>query len=328
MELRASKRTGGAMAALGLALMLSVTGAAQAPAVVRLPPKLTHVEPEYPPELTTRTRGAVEVQLTVGTDGRVTDARVTRSMPPFDATVLAAVRQWVFDARRLTAPVTSTVLVTVTPPTGTPRARQGTPDPSTSRDRTAAITGRAAGAGESPQAALRRLNALLASAGTTGDARLQALRERAFLQATTGRTGLAERDIEALLATNPRDVDAYFTRGLAHFASATKTANAAFSTVVELQPAHSTPIGAVPGPTWWPETSPPRGAISIRSYAASRIRRRSADVAGRISTTAATRRPTRISASCFVCRRRIPKRTPRVPRRATWPAASRRHEPT
>jgi tetratricopeptide (TPR) repeat protein len=75
----------------------------------------------------------------------------------------------------------------------------------------------------------------------------EALRERAFLQATTGRTGLAERDIEALLAADPRDADAYFTRGLAHFASATKTAIAAFSTVIELQPAH---LDAYRGRAW------------------------------------------------------------------------------
>jgi tetratricopeptide (TPR) repeat protein len=212
----------------------------------------------------------VEVQLTVGTDGRVTDARVTRSMPPFDAPVVAAVRQWVFDARRLTAPITSTVLVTVTPPAQTSRARQATPAPGTpDTTRTPATlipatpapdiadasasreginaAGRAAAAGESPQAGLRRLNGLLASAGTTGDARLQALRERAFLQATTGRTGLAERDLEVLLAANPRDADAYFTRGLAHFASATKTAIAAFNQVIDLQPSH---LDAYRGRAW------------------------------------------------------------------------------
>ena len=37
MELRASKRTGGAMAALGLALMLSVTGAAPGTEMVANP---------------------------------------------------------------------------------------------------------------------------------------------------------------------------------------------------------------------------------------------------------------------------------------------------
>jgi protein TonB len=44
-----------------------------------------------------RTGGAVLLELLIGTDGRVTDARVIRSSPLFDNEALEAVRKWEFE---------------------------------------------------------------------------------------------------------------------------------------------------------------------------------------------------------------------------------------
>jgi protein TonB len=41
-------------------------------------------------------KGSVALEIVVGVDGRVTDARVLRSVPMLDATALATVRQWRF----------------------------------------------------------------------------------------------------------------------------------------------------------------------------------------------------------------------------------------
>ena len=56
--------------------------------------------PRYPPEaLRAGTAGEVLVEITVGTDGSVTNARVVRASPPrvFDREALNAVRRWKFE---------------------------------------------------------------------------------------------------------------------------------------------------------------------------------------------------------------------------------------
>ena len=56
--------------------------------------------PRYPPEaLRAGTAGEVLVEITVGTDGSVTSARVVRATPPrvFDREALNAVRRWKFE---------------------------------------------------------------------------------------------------------------------------------------------------------------------------------------------------------------------------------------
>jgi len=76
------------------------------------PPKITHVDPIYPEQARqAKVQGIVMVQITIGTDGRVTDARVIRSIPLLDQAALSAVRQWVYDASRVKAPLTLTVTV-------------------------------------------------------------------------------------------------------------------------------------------------------------------------------------------------------------------------
>lgn len=64
--------------------------------------------PRYPPEAARRQQsGEVQVELTVGTDGTVTSARVVSADPPrvFDREALAAVKRWRFQP--LDAPVTT-----------------------------------------------------------------------------------------------------------------------------------------------------------------------------------------------------------------------------
>ncbi len=64
--------------------------------------------PRYPPEaLRAGTSGEVLVEITVGTDGSVTNARVVRATPPrvFDREALNAVRRWKFEP--IDAPTTT-----------------------------------------------------------------------------------------------------------------------------------------------------------------------------------------------------------------------------
>ena len=42
-------------------------------------------------------RGVVILEVTVGADGAVTEARVLRSIPMLDEAAIAAVRQWRYD---------------------------------------------------------------------------------------------------------------------------------------------------------------------------------------------------------------------------------------
>jgi protein TonB len=65
--------------------------------VEELPEVVRQVAPVYP-EAARRAgvQGDVLVQVLVGRDGRVRDARVVRSIPPLDSCAVAAVRQWVF----------------------------------------------------------------------------------------------------------------------------------------------------------------------------------------------------------------------------------------
>jgi TonB family protein len=62
------------------------------------PPRRTrNVPPAYPADaIAKRVEGTVMLDLTVGPDGRVTDAKVVRSIPELDEAALAAAQQWEF----------------------------------------------------------------------------------------------------------------------------------------------------------------------------------------------------------------------------------------
>jgi periplasmic protein TonB len=73
------------------------------------------VKPAYPPEAeAARVQGVVILEATIGTDGRVADAKVLRSIPLLDQAALDAVRQWEYAPTRLNGqavPVIMTVTV-------------------------------------------------------------------------------------------------------------------------------------------------------------------------------------------------------------------------
>jgi TonB family protein len=66
------------------------------------PVKVKNVAPEYPAVAkSARVGGVVQIEATVGPDGRVRDAEVTKSVPLLDQAALAAVRQWEYRPTRV-----------------------------------------------------------------------------------------------------------------------------------------------------------------------------------------------------------------------------------
>jgi protein TonB len=76
------------------------------------------VRPVYPPEAkAARISGVVILEATIGVDGRVSDARVLRSIPALDQPAIDAVMQWEFtptDLNGQPVPVIMTVTVNFT----------------------------------------------------------------------------------------------------------------------------------------------------------------------------------------------------------------------
>ena len=86
-------------------LFLAMSAAAQQPTPPRVrigadvpaPPRTKSVAPLYPEEAKAAgVRGTVRLELLIGTDGKVLDARVIDSIPLLDAAAIAAARQWEF----------------------------------------------------------------------------------------------------------------------------------------------------------------------------------------------------------------------------------------
>ncbi len=219
-----------AMTAL-VASLVSIPTAAQTARPGRLPAKITHVDPVHPGS---PARGVVQIRITVGLNGRVTDARVVRSIPALDQAALDAVRQWEYDPKGMKSPIVSTVSVRFAIP---PSAPSRTPRPTTATDERP----QAASAAPAPPAAVAGgLSAPCAKGpggGASPDSTRQALRARAVQNATTGRLGFAHQDVDALLAIDPCDAEAYFARGLAYFVGNPPAAVKAFSQAIHLDPA-------------------------------------------------------------------------------------------
>jgi TonB family protein len=85
---------------------------------VRAPQKLFDVKPVYPQKARAASVvGTVILEITIGTDGAVTDVRVLRSIPLLDEAAVQAVRQWRYDVTMMNGqpvPVIMTVPVTFT----------------------------------------------------------------------------------------------------------------------------------------------------------------------------------------------------------------------
>lgn len=77
---------------------------------VPVPTILRRVEPEFP----TGAKGTVILEVTIGSDGTVTDVRVLRGDPALDPAAVKAVRQWRFEVTRIDGrPVSVVHTVTV-----------------------------------------------------------------------------------------------------------------------------------------------------------------------------------------------------------------------
>lgn len=85
---------------------------------VATPRRTTYVPPVYPERARTLgIGGMVILEITIGTDGRVTDARVLRGIEMLDDAAIAAVRQWRYEPTHLNAvPVPVVMTVTVSFP--------------------------------------------------------------------------------------------------------------------------------------------------------------------------------------------------------------------
>jgi protein TonB len=85
---------------------------------IKAPTQISKVQPVYPAEAqAARVSGVVILEALIGVDGRVTDARVLRSIPLLDQAAVDAVRQWVYTPTLLNGvpvPVLMTVTVTFT----------------------------------------------------------------------------------------------------------------------------------------------------------------------------------------------------------------------
>jgi len=83
---------------------------------IRPPTQISKVQPIYPADaLAARVQGIVILEAVIGVDGRVTDAKVLKSVPLLDQAAVNAVRQWAYTPTLLNgAPVPVIMTVTVT----------------------------------------------------------------------------------------------------------------------------------------------------------------------------------------------------------------------
>ena len=93
----------------------AATGAVRVGGNVKAPVRTRMVNPVYPPiAQSARVQGVVIMEAVVGTDGRVSDARVLRSIPLLDQAAVDAIRQWEYTPTLLNgAPVPVIMTVTV-----------------------------------------------------------------------------------------------------------------------------------------------------------------------------------------------------------------------
>jgi protein TonB len=78
------------------------------------PKKIKDVKPVYPQvAFSGQTRGAVVIEITIGTDGKVEEARVIHSVPLLDEAAVEAVRQWEYEKTRLNGVLVSLIMTVV-----------------------------------------------------------------------------------------------------------------------------------------------------------------------------------------------------------------------
>jgi protein TonB len=78
------------------------------------PKKIKDVKPVYPQvALSDHARGTVVLEVTIGTDGRVQDAKVIHSVPLFDQAAIEAVRQWEYEKTQLNGVLVALIMTVV-----------------------------------------------------------------------------------------------------------------------------------------------------------------------------------------------------------------------
>jgi TonB family protein len=81
---------------------------------IRPPRKIKDVKPLYPQiAILQQARGTVVIEITIGTDGKVQDARLVHSDPQLDEAALVAVRQWEYEPTRVNGILVALIMTVV-----------------------------------------------------------------------------------------------------------------------------------------------------------------------------------------------------------------------
>jgi protein TonB len=108
------RATGGAGAAVSRSIGSAPAGAVRVGGNIRAPVRTHVVDPVYPPTARAASvQGVVILEIVVGEDGAVADARVLRSIPLLDQAALDAARQWRYEPTLLNG-VPTRVIMTAT----------------------------------------------------------------------------------------------------------------------------------------------------------------------------------------------------------------------
>ena len=91
-----------------------LSGPVRLGSTVAPPKKIKDVRPVYPPlAVALQARGTVVLDVTIGTDGKVREAKVLHSVPHLDLAALEAVRQWEYEPTRINGALVSLIMTVV-----------------------------------------------------------------------------------------------------------------------------------------------------------------------------------------------------------------------
>ena len=103
--------SGGIGAVASASISSAAAGAVRVGGNIRPPTRTQFAEPAYPPTARAAgVQGVVLIELVVGADGAVSDARVLRSIPLLDQAALDAVRQWRYEPTLLNGAPTPVIM--------------------------------------------------------------------------------------------------------------------------------------------------------------------------------------------------------------------------
>jgi protein TonB len=94
--------------------VIGPSGPVRLGSTVAPPKKIKDVRPSYPPlAMAMQVRGTVILDVTIGTDGKVQDAKVLHSIPQLDLAALEAVRQWEYEPIRINGALVTLIMTVV-----------------------------------------------------------------------------------------------------------------------------------------------------------------------------------------------------------------------